>query len=51
MQIKLNNSDLTLLLPKNYDEVENGVELYDEMYHERNANDIPYFTRRCDAFW
>ena len=43
MQIKLNNSDLTLLLPKHFDEVENGVELYDEMYHERNASDILMF--------
>lgn len=43
MQIKLFNSDLVLLLPKGYEEVDNGYELYDEMYHLRKASDIRMF--------
>ena len=33
MQIKLNDSNLILLLPKGYGRVYNGADLYDEMYH------------------
>ena len=43
MQIKLNNSKLALLLPKDYVRVENGAELYTEMYHKRKADDIEMF--------
>lgn len=43
MQIKLNNSDLTLLLPESYHEVENGASLYDDMYHGRKASDTRMF--------
>ena len=43
MQIKLNNSTLTLLIPKDYSEVENAEELYEEMYHQRCASDIRMF--------
>ena len=43
MQIKLNGSKLTLLLPKDYERVDNGASLYDEMYHKRKAADIEMF--------
>lgn len=43
MQIRLNNSNLTLLLPKDYDRVDNGAALYDEMYHAGNRRDIQMF--------
>lgn len=43
MQIKLNNSKLTLLIPREYSRVENGAELYSEMYHRREATDIDMF--------
>lgn len=43
MQIKLNNSDLILLLPEGYGEVDNAAELFDEMYHKRKCSDIRMF--------
>ena len=43
MQIKLNNSNITLLIPRDYSEVENAEELYDEMYHKRSASDVRMF--------
>lgn len=43
MIVKLNNSDLLLLLPKSYECVENGRALYGEMYHQRQANDVEMF--------
>ncbi len=43
MQIKLENSDLSLLLPEGYLEVESGASLYDEMYHERKTFDTRMF--------
>lgn len=43
MKIKLNDSNLTLLLPKDYEWVENGAELFDEMYHNRKLRDIQMF--------
>ena len=43
MQIKLNNSELYLLLPKGYKSVENAESLYKEMYQERTAYDIQMF--------
>jgi hypothetical protein len=43
MQIKLNNSDLILLLPKGYEKVENALTLYQEMYQKRDAYDIQMF--------
>lgn len=43
MQIKLNNSNLILLLPKTYGRVDNGITLYYEMYHARNRRDTEMF--------
>ena len=43
MQIRLDNSDLTLLLPEGYHEVENGASLYTDMYHSRKARDTRMF--------
>lgn len=43
MQIKLNNSELYLLLPKGYKSVENAEFLYKEMYQERTVYDIQMF--------
>lgn len=43
MQVKLNNSDLILLLPEGYHEVENGSSLYPKMYHARKARDTRMF--------
>ena len=43
MQIALQNSKLTLLLPKGYERVENGVSLYPEMYQRRKAEDVEMF--------
>ena len=43
MQIRLNNSDLTLLMPEGYHEVENGVSLYADMYHARKARNTRMF--------
>ena len=43
MQIRIENSDVILLLPKDYARVENGSELYGEMYHKRKAEDIEMF--------
>ena len=43
MIIKLHNSDLSLLLPKGYERVENGRALYGEMYHQRQARDVEMF--------
>ena len=43
MQIKLNNSQVTLLLPRDYTEVDNDQELYSDMYHKRNATDVRMF--------
>lgn len=43
MQVKLNNSDLALLLPKGYEYVQNGQSLYAEMYHHRTARDVEMF--------
>ena len=40
MQTKLENSDLILLLPKDYGRVWNGEELYSEMYHAGNRRYI-----------
>ncbi len=43
MQVKINNSKITLLLPKDFKRVENGASLYEEMYHKRKASDIEMF--------
>ncbi|WP_408069494.1 hypothetical protein [Butyrivibrio sp. JL13D10] len=43
MQIKLNNSNIVLLLPRGYGQVDNGEALYGDMYHVRKANDIQMF--------
>ena len=43
MQTKLENSDLILLLPKDYGRVWNGEELYSEMYHAGNRRDIQMY--------
>ncbi len=43
MQIKLNNSDLALLLPRDYKRVDAGESLYGDMYHTRKATDIQMF--------
>ena len=43
MQITLRNSNLTLLLPKGYEQVENADSLYLEMYHKRTARDVQMF--------
>ena len=43
MQIRLNNSKLILLIPRHYSRVENGAELYSEMYHKREATDVEMF--------
>lgn len=51
MQIRLNNSNLILLLPKDYSRVDNGAVLYDEMYHAGSRSDIEMFqnlaSRSC----
>ena len=43
MLVKLNDSELQLLLPEGYREVENGASLYEEMYHARKAHDVRMF--------
>ena len=43
MQIKIENSNVSLLLPKDYAHVENGSELYGEMYHKRKAKDVEMY--------
>ena len=43
MQIKLNNSNLILLLPKDYNKVGNGEALYKEMYQGGDAHDVQMY--------
>ena len=43
MQIRLNDSDLILLLPRDYSRVDSGTALYDEMYYAGNRRDIEMF--------
>lgn len=43
MQVRLNNSKTTLLLPRNYIGVDNGAEMYGEMYHKRKVTDAKMF--------
>ena len=43
MQIRLNNSNISLLIPKDYSEVDNAEELYGELYHKRSASDVRMF--------
>lgn len=43
MQTKLDNSNLTLLLPRNYEKVINGDDLFVEMYQGRTSHDIQMF--------
>ena len=48
MQIKLNNSTLPLLLPRNCKEVCNGTGLYKDLYHKREYEDLKMFQSTAE---